>query len=53
MGNPLQYSFLENRMDGGAWRVMVHGIPKSCTQLKGLRTDRNSIQTQIESLRVY
>ena len=25
-GNPLQYSRLENPMDGGAWRAMVHGI---------------------------
>ena len=24
-GNPLQYSYLENPMDGGAWRATVHG----------------------------
>ena len=24
-GNPLQYSCLENPMDRGAWRAMVHG----------------------------
>ena len=24
-GNPLQYSCLENSMDRGAWRAMVHG----------------------------
>ena len=24
-GNPLQYSFLENPMDRGAWRATVHG----------------------------
>ena len=53
MGNPFQYSCLENPMDRGAWRVMVLGIPKSRTQLKGLRTDRCSIQTQIELLRVH
>ena len=23
-GNPLQYSFLENLMDRGAWRALVH-----------------------------
>ena len=28
-GNPLQYSCLENPMDRGAWRAMVHGIAKS------------------------
>ena len=25
-GNPLQYSCLENSMDRGAWRPMVHGV---------------------------
>ena len=25
-GNPLQYSCLENPMDRGAWRAMVHGV---------------------------
>ena len=28
-GNPLQYSFLENPMDRGAWQATVHGIAKS------------------------
>jgi len=28
-GNPLQYSCLENCMDGGAWWATVHGIAKS------------------------
>ena len=27
-GNPLQYSCLENPMDGGAWRATVHGVTK-------------------------
>ena len=30
-GNPLQYSCLENPMDGGAWRATVHGVAKSRT----------------------
>ena len=30
-GNPLQYSYLENPMDGGAWRVTVHGDANSWT----------------------
>ena len=25
-GNPLQYSYLENPMDRGAWRATVHGV---------------------------
>ena len=33
-GNPLQYSCLENPMDGGgAWWAAVHGITRSRTQL--------------------
>ena len=30
-GNPLQYSCLENPMDGGAWQATVHGVAKSWT----------------------
>ena len=32
-GNPLQYSCLENPMDGGDWLAAVHGVTKSRTQL--------------------
>ena len=32
-GTPLQYSFLENPMDGGAWKAAVHGVAKSGTWL--------------------
>ena len=32
-GNPLQYSCLENPMDGGAWWAAVHGVTESWTQL--------------------
>ena len=27
-GNPLQYSFLENSMDRGAWQATVHGVSR-------------------------
>ena len=42
-GNPFQYSCLENPMDTGAWRAMVHRIAvhrvaKSQTRLKQLGT---------------
>ena len=30
-GNPLQYSCLENPMDGGAWWAAVYGVAKSRT----------------------
>ena len=32
-GTPLQYSCLENPMDGGAWKAAVHGVAKSRTRL--------------------
>ena len=32
-GTPLQYSSLENPMDGGAWWAAVHAVAKSQTQL--------------------
>ena len=32
-GSPLQYSCLENPMDGGAWWAAVHGVGKSRTRL--------------------
>ena len=35
-GNPLQYSCLENPMDGGAWWATVHGVAKSQTRLSDL-----------------
>ena len=32
-GTPLQYSCLDNVMDGGAWWAAVHGVAKSRTRL--------------------
>ena len=32
-GTPLQYSCLENPMDGGAWSAAVHGVAKRRTRL--------------------
>ena len=36
--NPLQHSCLENPMDRGAWRAVVHGVVKSQISLKQLST---------------
>ena len=47
-GNPLQYSCLENSTGRGAWYAIVHGVAKSQTQLKQLRTAhliKNSTET--------
>jgi len=35
-GTPLQYSCLENPMDGGAWWAAVHGVAKSRTRLSNI-----------------
>ena len=35
-GTPLQYSCLENPMDGGAWWAAVHGVTKSQARLTSL-----------------
>ena len=32
-GTPLQYSCLENPMDGGAWWAAIHGVTRSRTRL--------------------
>ena len=32
-GTPLQYSCLENPMDGGAWKTAVHGVAEGRTRL--------------------
>ena len=31
LSTPLQYSCLENPMDGGAWQATIHGVTKSQT----------------------
>ena len=32
-GSPLQYFCLENPMDGGAWKIAVHGVAEGRTRL--------------------
>ena len=41
-GNPLQYSCLENPMDGGAWWAAVHGVAQSRTRLTRLSSSSKS-----------
>ena len=33
-GNPLQYSFLENSMDRGAWQATVHRVSKESDMIE-------------------
>ena len=37
-GNPLQYFYLQNALDRGAWLATVHRVTQSQTQLKQLST---------------
>ena len=37
LGNPLQYSCLENPRDGGTWWAAIYGVAQSRTQLKRLQ----------------
>ena len=32
-GTPLQYSCLENPMDGGVWKAAIHGVTEDRTRL--------------------
>ena len=41
-GNSVQYSCLENPMDGGAWKAAVHGVAQSRTWLKWLSSSSSS-----------
>ena len=41
-GTPLQYSFLENPTDGGAWWAAVRGIARSRTRLSVAHVPRPS-----------
>ena len=38
-GSPLQYSCLENPMDGGAWWATIYGVAKSRTRLSNFTLD--------------
>ena len=49
-GNPLQYFYLENPMDRGAWQATVHGVAMSWTHLKQLR---NIAQSDLAHMHTY
>ena len=54
-GNPLQYSCLENPMDGGVWRATVHGVTKSWTRLSDTHTHTHThtMEKERRSLELY
>ena len=45
-GTPLQYSCLQNPMDGGAWWAAVHGVAQGWTRLKRLSSSVNQQKAQ-------
>ena len=51
IGNPLQYSCLENPVDRGAWGTTVHGVAKSWTRLKQLSTQAVALEILLYSLK--
>ena len=44
-GNPLQYSCLENPMDRGAWRAIVHGVCKELDMSERLTLSFSKVLT--------
>ena len=51
-GNPLQYSYLANPMDRGAWLVTVHGVAKNQTWQTWLNTRTHPISETRAGARV-
>ena len=53
-GNPLQYSCLENSMEGGIWQATVHGVAESDTtehwERKGARAGYPGVPNIITSI---
>ena len=52
-GNPLQYSCLENPMDGGAWWATIHGVAKELDTTERLHFKRQTNQMSSLSLYLY
>ena len=46
-GNPLQWSCLENPMDGEAWWAAVHGVAQSWTWLKWLSSSSSTFYADL------
>ena len=46
-GAPLQYSCLENPMDGGAWKAAGHGVTKSRTRLRDFTFHYHALEKEM------
>ena len=42
-GNPIQYSFLRNRLDRGAWQAIVHKVAKESNTIQQLNNSHAKI----------
>ena len=51
-GNPLQYLYLENPMDQGAWWATVHGVAKSRTRLSDFTSLHFMLGTHIFTIAI-
>ena len=49
-GNPLQYSCLENPMEGGAWWAAIYGVTQNQTPLKWLSSSSSCVSLDIQWL---
>ena len=49
-GKPLQYSCLENPMDGGAWKAAVHGVTEGRTRLSDFTFTFTVCKSHLEEL---
>ena len=49
MGNPLQYSCLDNSLDRGAWRATVHRVTESQTNRNDLTHARTQTHTHTQN----
>ena len=52
-GTPLQYSWLENPMDGGAWWAAVHGVTKSQTRMSHFTSCAVSCHLQMDNFILF
>ena len=52
-GTPLQYSYLENPMDGGVWWATVHGVAKESDVIQRLKNNSKMVCHPICDTNVY
>ena len=52
-GTPLQYSFLENPMDGGAWWAAVHGVAEGRTRLSDFTFHFHALEKEMATTPVF